>query len=119
MATLNSINYTNTNLDLTVRVFDSFYGYDANVPAAEYDVVNSYFVQQMGNSQAAGNFTASLFRVAEQTGIPALTLLDQFQNEGRAQSGMSLNVLIGKVIMNNTTISFKCCHVLLTECSFV
>ena len=74
-----SVNYTNTNLDQTVRVFDRFYNYEANIPAAEYDIVLSFFKQQMGDARVAGNFTVSLFQVAEQTGIPDLTLLDSFQ----------------------------------------
>ncbi len=77
-----SINYTNYNIDQTVRVFDSFYEYDVNVPASEYDVVNSYFQSVMTTKQAAENFTVSLFRVAENTGIPALTLLQSFQESG-------------------------------------
>lgn len=88
----NSINYTNNNLDLSVRVFDKFYDYDTNVPAQEYDIVYSYFLQEMGNEQIAGNFAVSLFQVAEATGIPVLTLLAQFQNEGQTQLGMNLNV---------------------------
>ena len=83
---MSTVNYRNPNLDLTVRVFDEFYKYEANVPAAEYDVVYSYFASQMTTERAAGNFTASLFRVAQETGLPALTLLEQFQNEGRAQT---------------------------------
>lgn len=74
-----SVNYTNTNLDQTVRIFDRFYQYEANVPAAEYDIVLSYFKQQMGDARVAGNFTVSLFQVAEQTKIPVLTLLEEFQ----------------------------------------
>ena len=74
-----SVNYTNTNLDQTVRVFDRFYNYEAYVPAAEYDIVLSFFKQQMGDARVAGNFTVSLFQVAEQTNIPALTLLENFQ----------------------------------------
>ena len=74
-----SINNPNQNIDQTVRIFDKFYKYDANVPAAEYDIVLSYFKQQMGDARVAGNFTVSLFQVAEQTNIPALTLLDSFQ----------------------------------------
>lgn len=84
---MGSINYTNPNLDATVRVFDSFYDYDVNVPAAEYDIVYSFFLKEMGSAQAAGNFTVSLFRVSEQTNIPALTLLQGFEG----QAGMSLN----------------------------
>jgi pyruvate/2-oxoacid:ferredoxin oxidoreductase alpha subunit len=85
---LSTVNYTNPNLDLTVRVFDQFYDYDVNVPAAEYDIVHSYFLSTMTTSQAAGNFTVSLFRVAEDTGIPVLTLLEEF----KTNNGMNINV---------------------------
>lgn len=86
-----SINYTNYNIDQTVRVFDSFYDYDVNVPAAEYDVVNSYFKSIMATAQAADNFTVSLFRVSEDTNIPALTLLQTFQESG-GNVGNSMNI---------------------------
>lgn len=85
----NSINFTNTNIDQTVRVFDSFYDYDVNVPAAEYDVVHSFFLREMGDRTAAGNFTVSLFRVAQDTGIPPLTLLAEFE---QGTSGINLNI---------------------------
>jgi hypothetical protein len=85
---MSSINYTNYNLDRTVRVFDSFYEYDVNVPVNEYDVVYSYFRSQMSTDTTAGNFTVSLFRVAEETNTPALTLLDAF----RGNNGVSLDV---------------------------
>jgi hypothetical protein len=85
---MSSINNTNYNIDQTIRVFDSFYQYDVNVPAAEYDIVYSYFRKEMTTALSAGNFTVSLFRIAAETGIPALTLLEEF----RGQSGISLNV---------------------------
>jgi hypothetical protein len=78
---MSTVNYTNTNLDQTVRIFDNFYRFAVQVPAAEYDVVYSYFVEKMGTKQAAGNFTVSLFRIAQETNIPPLTLLDQFQGK--------------------------------------
>ena len=96
MATINSVNYTNPNLDLSVRVFDSFYAYEANVPADEYDIVHSYFVEQMGNNQAAGNFTVSLFRVAEETQIPVLTLLQEMQGN----NGVNINVNMAYYLNN-------------------
>ena len=77
--TTGSINYTNRNIDQTVRVFDEFFRYDANVPANEYDIVNTFFLKEMADRQVAANFTASLFQVAENTGISALTLLDGFK----------------------------------------
>ena len=85
-------NDLSSQLDQTVKVFDKFYSSEVSVNASEYDVVYSYFLKEMGNAKAAGNFTVSLFRVADQTKIPALTLLQQFQNEGQAQLGMNLNV---------------------------
>lgn len=82
---MSTINYANPKKDLTVRVFDSFYDYDVDVPAAEYDIVRSYFLTQMTSRQAADNFTVSLFRVAEDTKIPVLTLLQEMQgNNGVA-----------------------------------
>ena len=83
---MSTVNYANYKKDLTVRVFDSFYDYDTNVPAEEYDIVNSYFSSVMPR-KAAGNFTVSLFRVAEDTNIPAVTLLQAMQG----QTGMNLN----------------------------
>ena len=83
-----TVNETNFNKDLTVRIFDSFYEYSTNVPAAEYDIVNSYFRNQMTSRQAAENFTVSLFRVAEETKIPALQLLKSFEGA----RGVSLNL---------------------------
>ena len=76
---MSTVNYTNPNTDLTVRIFDSFYDYDVNIPADEYDVVHTYFLSVMTTRQAAGNFTVSLFRVAQDTGINPLTLLKEFQ----------------------------------------
>lgn len=85
---MSTVNYANPNTDLTVRVFDSFYDYDVNVPVNEYDAVHSYFLSQMTSRVAAGNFTVSLFRVSESTGIPALTLLQQMQGN----NGVNINV---------------------------
>ena len=87
---MSTVNYSNPKTDLTVRVFDSFYDYDVNVPASEYDIVHSYFLSQMTSRQAAGNFTVSLFRVAETTGINPLTLLDEFKGTNGIKLSASL-----------------------------
>ena len=76
---MSTVNYANPNTDLSVRIFDTFYSYDVNIPAEEYDVVHTYFLSVMTTRQAAGNFTVSLFRVAQDTGINPLTLLKEFQ----------------------------------------
>jgi len=94
---MSTINYSNPNLDLTVRVFDQFYAYEANIPAAEYDVVHSYFLSVMTTRQAAGNFTVSLFRVAEETGIPALTLLQEFQGANGVNLSSNLAYYLNQI----------------------
>lgn len=91
-----SVNYTNLNIDQTVRVYDRFYQFEANVPAAEYDIVNSYFRQTMKNAEVAGNFTVSLFQVAEQTNIPVLTLLDNL----KGQTGLELTINMAYYLNN-------------------
>jgi hypothetical protein len=88
-----SINYTNYNIDQTVRVFDTFYDYDVDIPVGDYDIVNSYFKSVMTTKQAADNFTVSLFRVAQDTNIPPLTLLQSFQaGNTNNNPGLSLNL---------------------------
>ena len=84
---MSTVNYSNPNTDLSVRIFDNFYDYDVNIPADEYDVVHTYFLSVMSTRQAAGNFTVSLFRVAQDTGINPLTLLKEFQG----LNGMNLS----------------------------
>lgn len=76
---MSTVNATNYNQDLTVRVFDRFYSYEADIPVNEYDIVHSFFLANMASKTAADNFTVSLFRIAQETKIPALTLLQGFQ----------------------------------------
>lgn len=93
---MTTVNYANPNIDQTVRVFDSFYDYSASIPVGEYDIVYSYFLSVMKTKQAAGNFTVSLFRVAEQTKISALTLLQQMQ----ANSGLNIDASLAYYLNN-------------------
>lgn len=72
-----------------MRVFDSFYEFGLDIPAAEYDVVFSFFLRESKTRIAAENFTTSLFRVAQETRVPALTLLEKFE---RGASGVALDV---------------------------
>ena len=94
---MSTVNYANPNTDLTVRVFDSFYDYAVDVPVNEYDIVHSYFLTQMTSRIAAGNFTISLFRVAQNTGIPALTLLKEFQGLNGVNLSASLAYYLNSI----------------------
>lgn len=79
---MSSVNNPNNNIDATVRVFDQFYQYQEIVPANEYDAVYSYFRSIYTTAEAANNFTTALFRIASNSGIPALTLLDELKRLG-------------------------------------
>jgi hypothetical protein len=94
---MSTVNYANPNTDLSVRIFDSFYDYDVNIPAEEYDVVHTYFLSVMTTRQAAGNFTVSLFRVAQDTGINPLTLLKEFQGLNGVSLSASLAYYLNSI----------------------
>lgn len=76
---MTSVNYANPKLDATVKIFDQFYAYETTVSGEEYDAVYSYFRSQFGDSVAAGNFTVTLFRVAEASGESVMNLLYQIE----------------------------------------
>ena len=78
MTTVNQINY---QVDQTVRVFDQFYNYDENVPADQYDAVRSFFLSAFRTESAADSFTVAIFRVAQNSGQNALSLLSTFENQ--------------------------------------
>ena len=99
---MSTVNNTNPNTDLTVRVFDNFYKYDVNVPAAEYDIVYSFFRTTMDTARAAGNMTVSLFRVADQTKIPVLTLLDTMKGATGLDLTASMAYYLNNIRSNAT-----------------
>jgi hypothetical protein len=91
MATVNAIN---PRVDLTVRVFDDFYGVDLQVPAGEYDVVNSYLKKVFKSQAAADDFTTQIFRIAQETKVPALTVLSQMQNQDEIRLTATISYLL-------------------------
>ena len=80
-----TVNYSNPKTDLTVRVFDSFYNFELNVPAQEYDAVSSYFRSVFTTKEAAENFTVTLFRVSQLNKEPVLNLLNELQTTAGTQ----------------------------------
>lgn len=80
-----SVNAYNIKTDQTVQIFDRFYGFQQSVAVDEYDAVRSYFLSVFGNAEAAGNFAVALFRVAQQSNTPVMTLLQQMQGQSGPQ----------------------------------
>jgi hypothetical protein len=88
MSTLNEVN---PKIDQTVQIFDQFYNYSANVPAMEYDIVLSYFRSVFTTTLAAENFTTALFRVAEESNTPVLTLLQTMEGQNSVQLTITMS----------------------------
>lgn len=68
-----------TTLDRTVRIYDSFYSTSLVVSTDQYDPVHSFFRGVCSTKNIADNFTVVLFRIAQQTGIDAMTLLAELK----------------------------------------
>jgi pyruvate/2-oxoacid:ferredoxin oxidoreductase alpha subunit len=80
-----TVNYSNPNVDQTVKIFDNFYNYEITVPQLQYDAVYSFLRSIFGSAQAAANFTVSVFRISEESGIPVMDLLQDFEDQNAIQ----------------------------------
>jgi pyruvate/2-oxoacid:ferredoxin oxidoreductase alpha subunit len=87
---MGTINAPNPSIDTTVKIFDTFYAYEQNVSAEEYDVVYSFFRSVFTSAEAAGNFTVALFRVANQSRVPVLNLLQQMEGQNQVEITITL-----------------------------
>jgi hypothetical protein len=94
---MSTVNETNLRIDQTVRVFDQFYNYSANVPAQEYDIVLSYFRSVFTTALAAENFTTALFRVAEESETPVLTLLQSMEGQNSVELTISMAYYLNSI----------------------
>lgn len=63
-------------LDKTIKIFDAFYNNTLIVNSNEFDIVRSYFIGVCSTKEIANNYTAILFRIAQESGTNALELLD-------------------------------------------
>jgi hypothetical protein len=104
---MGSVNYANLQKDTTVRIFDQFYNYSVDVPVDAYDAVYSYFLSVFGTAEAAGNFTVTLFRVAEQSDIPILTLLSQIQGLNGSELTATLAYYLNNIRSNSTLLGIN------------
>ena len=102
-----TVNYANPNVDGTVKIFDEFYAYSASVTQSEYDAVYSYFRSVFGTAEAAGNFTVSVFRISESSGIPVMTLLQEFQGQSAPELTLTLAYYLNSIRSNSTLLGLN------------
>ena len=102
-----SVNAVNNKTDLTVQIFDRFYGYQQQVPVDAYDAVLSYFRSVFGSREAAGNFTVSVFQISHATKIPVMTLLQQFQGQSAPELTLSLAYYLNGIRSRSTLLGLN------------
>jgi hypothetical protein len=102
-----SVNAVNTKTDLTVQIFDRFYGYQQQVPVDAYDAVLSYFKSVFGSAEAAGNFTVSVFRISHATNIPVMDLLQQFQGQSAPEITLTLAYYLNSIRSRSTLLGLN------------
>ena len=91
---MTTVNALNPRVDITARVFEDFYGESLQVPASEYDVINSFFRRAMTSTEAADNFTVQVFRIAAISETPAQTILAQLRDQDEIQLTATLSYLL-------------------------
>ena len=102
-----TVNYANPNTDGTVKIFDEFYSYATSVSQLEYDAVYSYFRSVFDSSLAAGNFTITVFRISESSGIPVMTLLQEFQGQTAPELTLTLAYYLNGMRSNSTLLGIN------------
>jgi hypothetical protein len=102
-----SVNAINNKTDLTVQIFDRFYGYQQQVPVDAYDAVLSYFKSVFKSRESAGNFTVSVFQISHATNIPVMTLLQQFQGQSAPEITLTLAYYLNGIRSRSTLLGLN------------
>ena len=71
-----------TQVDPTIKIYDSFYSVKLVVPSDQYDIVRSFFLGISSSEKIANNFTAFFFRIAQETKVDGMELLQQMKGVG-------------------------------------
>lgn len=94
--------------DYTVRIFDQFYNLDLVVNASEYEIIFSYFKQNLANDTEAKVFTEILFRISNITEIPVLDLFQTFQSSNSSIDKLTISRTMAYYLnsVSNKTVLF-------------
>ena len=72
-------------LDKTIQIFDEFYATNLLINAIDYDVVLAFFKESTNTIDIAENFTAVFFRIAQESDVDALALLENIKGINTVQ----------------------------------
>jgi hypothetical protein len=91
-------------LDPTVRIFDKFYDLDLVVGADQYEIVLSFFRGYTTNEAVAKSFTQTLFRVANETQLDVMDLLQSFDGSDKLKITLTMAYYLNSI--SNKTVMF-------------
>jgi len=91
-------------LDTTVRIFDEFYNLDLVVNADQYEIVWSFFREYTTNDAIAKSFSQTLFRIANETQINVLDLLQSFEGGDNMKITLTMAYYLNSI--SNKTVMF-------------
>lgn len=80
-----------TQLDNTVRIFDSFYDTNLVINSDTFDFVFSYFKGVCPSVNVAENFTSIFFRIAQEAQLDPMALLENIKG---APTKLKLNEIM-------------------------
>lgn len=98
----NIVDAPQSQLDSSVKLFDSFYNFEMTVNASQYDIVYSYFYETTKSKNVAQNFTTILFRLAGITGENAIVLLEYLQGKSKLEANVTLAYYLNSIKSKTT-----------------
>ena len=104
---MGSVNVVNNKVDQTVQIFDKFYGYQQTVSVDEYDAVLSYFKSVFGTNESAENFAVSVFRVAQLSKTPVMSVLQQFYGKSKPEITVPMAYYLNSIRSSSTLLGIN------------
>jgi hypothetical protein len=84
------------------KIYDKFYNIELSVDTNEYDIINSYFLKVMGSTEVARNFSASIFYIADKTGVEPLKYLENIKGQDQLQLSLTMSYYLNQFRSNST-----------------
>jgi hypothetical protein len=94
---ITTINGPQSQLDATVRIYDSFYNFDLVVESNLYELIYSYFYEISKSVDISKNFTTIIFRISNLTSTNPLDLLDELRNTNNFKSNSLLTYYLNSI----------------------
>lgn len=98
----NIIDEPQSQIDSSVKLFDSFYNFEMNVDANQYDIVYSYFYETSKSKNIAQNFTTIIFRLSSITGENVMVMLEYLQGKSKLEANVTLAYYLNSIKSKTT-----------------